>query len=197
MRKYRTVAQAMEACQSHANKVTPAREEGLKPQEAHGSWSGSTPRNQETMSLVSATNQESNDSLSAKTGQLGRIPSSDVATPSGANTTEPLYRRVGGHPPYPLASKHSPVATDASISPETAILLDRYGDIMGVVDNHPAFKRAIQQWEVFPQALTEACKRHGLDTVLDAIRYTANYPAAKHKGRFLFAVLKNGKKAKR
>ena len=84
-----------------------------------------------------------------------------------------------------------------SLSAETTVLLDRYGDIMGVVDNHPAFKRAIQQWEVFPQALTEACKRHGLDVVLDAIRYTANYPAAKHKGRFLFAVLKNGKKAKR
>ena len=125
------------------NARTPERTQA--GQEAHGSWSGSTQRNQETMSLVIATNQESNDSLSA----------------------------------------------------ETTVLLDRYGDIMGVVDNHPAFKRAIQQWEVFPQALTEACKRHGLDVVLDAIRYTANYPAAKHKGRFLFAVLKNGKKAKR
>lgn len=156
MRKYRTVAQAMEACQNYAaNKVTPACEEGLKHQEAHGSWSGSTPRNQETMSLVNATNQESKDSLSA-------------------NSSENL-----------------------TSCPESVLLLEKYGDIMGVVDNHPAFKRAIVDWDVFPQALTEACKRHGLDVVLDAIRYTANYPAAKHKGRFLFAVLKNGKKAKR
>lgn len=81
----------------------------------------------------------------------------------------------------------------SKVDPETAILLERYVDIIGIVDNHPAFQKAVNAWNVYPQALTDACKLYGVAVVLDAIRYTANYKAAKAPGKFLFAVLRNGK----
>jgi hypothetical protein len=84
-----------------------------------------------------------------------------------------------------------------SICAETAILFEKFGDIMGIVDHHPAFQKAVRQWNVFPQALTEACKLHGVPKVLDTIRYTANYPAAKSKAGFFWSVLKNGKRGLR
>lgn len=92
---------------------------------------------------------------------------------------------------------------------EADLLIERYGDVMGVVDNHPLFRKATAPaneggWAVYPQALTRACVEHsvdgdystGLAKVLDALRYTANYRAARDKGKFLFAVLRNGKRAK-
>jgi hypothetical protein len=85
------------------------------------------------------------------------------------------------------------------------ILFERYGDVMGVVDKHPTFRKvtlpvAEGGWGVYPQALTRACKEHSVDgdlgtgvlKVLEAIRYTANYRAARNKASFLWAVLRNG-----
>jgi hypothetical protein len=85
------------------------------------------------------------------------------------------------------------------------MLFERYGDVMGVVDRHPTFRKvtlpvAEGGWGVYPQALTNACKQYSVDgdlgtgvlTVLEAIRYTANYPAARNKAAFLWAVLRNG-----
>jgi hypothetical protein len=88
---------------------------------------------------------------------------------------------------------------------EAAMLFERYGDVMGVVDKHPTFRKvtlpvAEGGWGVYPQALTNACKQHSVDgdlgtgvlKVLEAIRYTANYPAARNKAAFFWAVLRNG-----
>lgn len=94
-------------------------------------------------------------------------------------------------------------------STEASMLFERYGDIMGVIDNHPLFKpvtRAREDggWGIYPQALTNAVKKYavdgdygaGLDKVLDAIRYTKNYPAARNKAAFFWSVMENGKKPK-
>lgn len=85
------------------------------------------------------------------------------------------------------------------------MLFERYGDVMGVVDNHPMFKRATLPvadggWGVYPQALTNACKQHSINgdlgtgvlKVLEALRFTANYRAARNKASFLWSVLRNG-----
>jgi hypothetical protein len=85
------------------------------------------------------------------------------------------------------------------------MLFERYGDVMGVVDNHPMFKKATLPvseggWGVYPQALTNACKQYSMDgdlgtgvlKVLEALRFTANYRAARNKAGFLWSVLRNG-----
>lgn len=96
-------------------------------------------------------------------------------------------------------------AKNCTLATEAEMLFERYGDVMGVVDNHPAFRKATAPiadggWGLYPQALTSACKQHSTDgdlgtgvlKVLEAIRYTANYRAARNKASFFWAVLKNG-----
>jgi hypothetical protein len=96
-------------------------------------------------------------------------------------------------------------AQKSALTPEAEMLFERYGDVMGIVDNHPTFRKATAPiaeggWGVYPQALTRACKEHSIDgdlgtgvlKVLEAIRYTANYRAARNKASFLWAVLRNG-----
>ena len=96
-------------------------------------------------------------------------------------------------------------AKKVSPSAEAEVLFERYGDVMGVVDKHPAFRKATAPiaeggWGLYPQALTNACKQHSTDgdlgtgvlKVLEALRYTANYRAARNKASFFWAVLKNG-----
>jgi len=103
--------------------------------------------------------------------------------------------KPGDHETRSLISFPTRKVFDSTVSTDDVVLLERYGDIMGVVDNHPAFVKTIEQWGVWPQSLTQACKTHGVAKVLDAIRYTANYHAAKKKGSFLFAVLRQGKRS--
>ena len=87
-------------------------------------------------------------------------------------------------------------------------LIERYGDVMGVIDNWKPLEivtRPVEQggWGVWPQALTNAVKRHsdggdlavGLLKVWDAVQYTRNCRQARNRAAFLFSVLKNGKKA--
>lgn len=79
--------------------------------------------------------------------------------------------------------------------PTTQTMLERYGDIIGFVNGHPLCLKATAPkaqggWEVYPQALTNACKQHGLAKVLDTLRYTANYRAAKDRAKFFWHQLK-------
>jgi hypothetical protein len=92
---------------------------------------------------------------------------------------------------------------------EANILIERYGDVINTIDNHPAFEIVTRPekdggWEIWPQALTKAVKAKsvdgdlatGLAVVLDAVRYTKAYRAARNKRAFFWSVLENGKKAK-
>ncbi len=114
-------------------------------------------------------------------------------------------KRILGACSTQVALNESYMAKKCTPTGEASVLFDRYGDVMGVVDQHPAFRKAttpIDQggWGLFPQALTNACKQHSTDgdlgtgvlKVLEAIRYTANYRAARNKAAFFWAVLRNG-----
>lgn len=80
---------------------------------------------------------------------------------------------------------------------ERVSLHERYGDIMGIVDNHPTFRKAglpIEQggWGIFPQLLTNACKEYGVMAVLNGLRVTGSQPDTKNpRGRF-FDALREG-----
>lgn len=80
---------------------------------------------------------------------------------------------------------------------ELALLHERYGDIMGIVDNHPLFKKAGTPldkggWGIWPQKLTLYCKDFGVMAVLRCLRYMSNKPSIrKHRG-FFFEVMDKG-----
>ncbi len=114
-------------------------------------------------------------------------------------------KRVQGVCLTQAAQYESYNAKKVGLGAEAGMLFERYGDVMGIVDNHPTFRKATAPvaeggWGVYPQALTRACKEHSLDgdlgtgvlKVLEALRYTANYRAARNKASFLWAVLRNG-----
>lgn len=141
----------------------------LRTNDDLGFKSGSRPRNQETkrIDFVGFTQVALNESYKAKNSK------------NASNQTVPTT--------------------------EADLLLERYGDIMGVVDNHPAFQMATKPlreggWGLYPQALTNACKTQseqgdistGVAKVLQALRFTANYRAARNKASFFWAVLRNG-----
>ena len=80
---------------------------------------------------------------------------------------------------------------------ELAILHERYGDIMGIVDNYPVFKKASLPvnkggWGIFPQLLTEACKDYGVIPILNGLRFIANRPSIVNPRGFFFYALKKG-----
>lgn len=79
---------------------------------------------------------------------------------------------------------------------ELAILHERYGDIMGIVDNHPLFCKASAPvdkggWGIFPQLLTIACKEYTVMTVLTTLRFTAGKRSVRNPRAFFFKVLHN------
>lgn len=77
---------------------------------------------------------------------------------------------------------------------ELALLHDKYGDIMGIVDKHPLFKRVQLPrekggWGIFPQLLTNKCKEYGVMTVLRGLRFVSNRPSViDHRAFFLTAL---------
>jgi hypothetical protein len=82
-------------------------------------------------------------------------------------------------------------------SEELQRLHQTYGDIMGIVDNHPIFCKASLPmtaggWGIFPQVLTNACKDYGVLTVLNGLRDTASRPKARNPRAFFLAALKRG-----
>lgn len=85
---------------------------------------------------------------------------------------------------------------------EGALLLERYGDVIETIRQHPTFKKITKAkadggWDVYPQALTIAVKNHALEgdlsmgiaIVLAAVREVANYRAAREPRKLLFHVL--------
>ncbi len=90
-----------------------------------------------------------------------------------------------------------PDIVNSSRDVELALLHQKYGDIMGIVDNHPVFRQATLPlakggWGLFPQVLTNACKDYGVLTILDGLRDTANRPNVRHPRAFFLAALKRG-----
>lgn len=80
---------------------------------------------------------------------------------------------------------------------ELTLLHRQYGDIMGIVDNHPVFRKAslpLTQggWGLFPQVLTNACKDYGVLTILDGLRDTANRPNVRNPRAFFLSALMRG-----
>ncbi|WP_373533389.1 hypothetical protein [Vampirovibrio sp.] len=79
---------------------------------------------------------------------------------------------------------------------ELAKLHGRYGDIMGIVDNHPMFKEASKPvdqggWGIFPQLLTNACKDYGVAAVLNALE-AAQKPKIQNPRTFFLKRLAAG-----
>jgi hypothetical protein len=92
----------------------------------------------------------------------------------------------------------SPYDREQAEKCELAILHQRYGDIMGIVDNHPLFKRACRDidkggWGIFPQLLTNACKDYGVIAVRNGLSFVANRPSAKKPRALFFTLLREGK----
>ena len=68
---------------------------------------------------------------------------------------------------------------------ELANLHDKFGDIMGIVDNHPLFRKVQAHpnqggWGLFPQVLTLKCKDYGVLAVLKALRFVFQ-PSERHQ----------------
>ncbi len=73
----------------------------------------------------------------------------------------------------------------------------RYGDIMGIVDNHPVFVQACKPlteggWGIFNKELTNACKDYGADIVLKGLRDVANRPSVARPRSYFFKNLRTG-----
>jgi len=73
----------------------------------------------------------------------------------------------------------------------------RYGDIMGIVDNHPVFVQACKPlteggWGIFNKELTNACKDYGADIVLKGLRDVANRPSVDRPRSYFFKNLRTG-----
>jgi hypothetical protein len=88
---------------------------------------------------------------------------------------------------------------DTADAKKTALkeLHEAYGDIMGIVDNHPVFKKACLPlvqggWGIFPQLLTNACKDYGVITILYGLRYVSSRPGVKNPRAYFFDRLKRG-----
>lgn len=81
--------------------------------------------------------------------------------------------------------------------PELGALHERYGDIMGIVDNHPVFVHATKPidqggWGIFPQILTNACKDYGAHTVLKGLWHTGQAARVKQPRAFFLDNLESG-----
>lgn len=77
-------------------------------------------------------------------------------------------------------------------------LHSQYGDIMGIVDNHPLFKQASTAvekggWGIWPQILTTSCKEYGVMTVLKGLRDVAASPDITRPRSYFLTCLRNGR----
>ena len=80
---------------------------------------------------------------------------------------------------------------------ELGALHAQYGDIMGIVDNHPVFVQACKPlpeggWGIFNRELTNACKDYGAHVVLKGLRDVANRPDVDKPRGYFFKNLKAG-----
>lgn len=112
-----------------------------------------------------------------------------AATPNDTQATPCAY--PANNPKYPLARSQNPTN-----SPEVALLLEKYGDIRGVMKNHPFFKR-IQRpiedggWGTDLGGLIYLAKQYTLERVLWAAKQAKDYQGAGDRGAvFTYAVKK-------
>lgn len=108
---------------------------------------------------------------------------------------EVKVRTAVGHPRIFESKQNQPISIQSTggnpPQDELAILHDKYGDIMGIVDDHPVFKKASIKadkggWGIWPQLLTNACKDFGVIETLTALRYIANKPNIRNpRGYFI------------
>lgn len=82
-------------------------------------------------------------------------------------------------------------------NPEVAMLLERYGDIRGVMTDHPLFRR-IQKpldeggWGTGLAGLIWLAKEFGLERVLWAARQAKDYQGARDRGAVFNHAVRNG-----
>lgn len=86
--------------------------------------------------------------------------------------------------------------------PEVAILLERYGDMRGVILDCKLFEKPctpIEQggWGISVGAMITAGKQHTLAQVLWAIRQTVAYRGANNRGKLFYHILRKGLEASR
>jgi hypothetical protein len=110
-----------------------------------------------------------------------------------------------GKSPSHCVCEYGPLAPKQAVSanaipwanPELGALHAQYGDIMGIVDNHPVFVQATKTltkggWGIFNKELTNLCKDYGADIVLKGLRNVANRPRAERPRAYFFKNLKAG-----
>jgi len=81
--------------------------------------------------------------------------------------------------------------------PELGALHEQYGDIMGIIHNHPVFVHAIAPidqggWGIFPEILTNACKDYGAHVVLKGLRHTGKAARVKQPRAYFLNNLESG-----
>jgi hypothetical protein len=97
---------------------------------------------------------------------------------------------------YPLAKFQNPTN-----NPEVALLLEKYGDIRGVMKNHPFFKR-IQKpveeggWGTDLGGLIYFAKEYTLERVLWAAKAAKDYQGAENRGSIFTHAIKKGLEAR-
>lgn len=81
--------------------------------------------------------------------------------------------------------------------PELGALHEQYGDIMGIIHNHPVFVHAITPidqggWGIFPEILTNACKDYGAHVILKGLRQTGQAARVKQPRAYFLDNLEAG-----
>lgn len=81
---------------------------------------------------------------------------------------------------------------------ELAALHAQYGDIMGIVDNHPVFVKAHTPiknagWGIFKKLLTKHCTDYGVMAVLTGLREVASKPKVKKPRAYFLKELQRGR----
>ncbi len=113
------------------------------------------------------------------------------AMPVSNLTTPPTVK-----PEYPLARFQNPTN-----NPQVAMLLERYGDIRGVMKNHPFFKR-IQKpveeggWGTDLGGLIYFAKEYTLERVLWAAKQAKEYQGADSRGAVFTHAVRKGLEAR-
>ena len=103
------------------------------------------------------------------------------------------------HANMPARPEKSPWAMqqNPTNNPEIALLLERYGDLRGVVLNSPLFKAPCTRleeggWGIGVGAMIQAGKEYTLERLIWAMRHVKEYRGANDRGKFFYHVLRKG-----
>ncbi len=124
------------------------------------------------------------------------IPEQEQPQPSQIPDLQPKRASSAEKPKYPLAQFQNPTN-----NPQVALLLERYGDIRGVMKNHPFFKR-IQLpvdeggWGTDLAGLIYFAKEYTLERVLWAAKQAKEYQGADSRGAVFTHAIRKGLEAR-